>query len=266
MTPSPRPSDADLGALADGQLSPERAAAVEAALARDPDAQARLAAIRAQNAALASALDPWLAEPIPARLLSAATAPGRRGGYVRAARLAFAFAATLVLGVAVGWYGRDALLASHGTPTTFAREAAYSHAIYASDQGRPVEVSGAEEARLVRWLTRRLGVEVAAPDLTPVGFSLVGGRLVAGNEKPMALLMYENADRQRLTLQWRKSEPGTDEAAFRYAHENGVGVFYWIDENCAYALSGNVDRERLLAVSRLVYAQLAAAYAQHLQR
>ena len=46
--------------------------------------------------------------------------------------------------------------------------------------------------------------------------------------------------------------------AFRYAVENGVGVFYWIDDNCSYALSGNLDRAQLLAVGRIVYGQLAA--------
>ena len=177
-----------------------------------------------------------------------------------------ALAATLVVGIAVGWFGREALLVSQGTPTTFAREAAFSHAIYARDQGRPVEVGAQEEARLVRWLTRRLGVEVPPPDLSGMGYTLVGGRLVASNEKPTALLMYENADKQRLTLQWRKNDPKANEVAFRYAVENGVGVFYWVDANCAYALSGDIDRARLLAVANIVHAQLVAAYAQHLQR
>jgi|SRR5688500_3150391 len=263
---TPRPlSESDLHGYADGQLSPERTAEVEAGLARDPEATARVAEIRAQNTQLAQALDPWLAEPIPERLLEAATQPASRS-IAAWWRPAAALAATLVVGVAIGWFGREAVLARQGTPTTFAREAAFSHAIYAGDPGRPVEVTAQDEARLVRWLTRRLGVEVAPPDLTGVGFSLVGGRVVAGNEKPMALLMYENADKQRLTLHWRKNDPNTQEVAFRYAVENGVGVFYWIDGNCAYALSGNVDRARLLAVAHIVSGQLAAGYAPHLQR
>ena len=97
-----------------------------------------------------------------------------------------------------------------------------------------------------------------APDLNSVGYSLVGGRLVAGNEKPTGLFMYENADKQRLTLQVRKQAPGTSETAFHYAVENGIGVFYWIDEQCGYALSGNIDRAQLLSVARVVYGQLAA--------
>ena len=35
-------------------------------------------------------------------------------------------------------------------------------------------------------------------------------------------------------------------------------MFYWIDENCGYALSGKLDRAQLLAIARVVYGQLAA--------
>jgi len=255
-------SEADLHAYADGQLAPERASAVETVLAGDPALAARVAEIRAQSAALRDALDPELALPIPQRLLDAACAPpaGARPGAARWRRAvpAFAAAATLVLGVAVGWYGRDAMIERAGTPTTFARQAAYAHALYTADVRRPVEVWAAEEKSLVTWLTKRLGVPVMAPDLQSVGYTLVGGRLVAGNERPTALLMYENADKQRLTLQIRKQGSDSDETAFHYAVENGIGVFYWIDENCGYALSGNIDRTQLLAVARVVYGQLAA--------
>ena len=55
-----------------------RAAVVEAAIARDPELAARIAALRAQNAALRDALDPALAEPIPAHLLAAAVPPASR--------------------------------------------------------------------------------------------------------------------------------------------------------------------------------------------
>src|SRR5204863_3243313 len=169
-----------------------------------------------------------------------------------------AAAATLMLGVASGWYLRDVTLERDGTPTTFARQAALTHALYAGDVNRPVEIWAAEEKRLVTWLSRRLGFAVHAPDLNGAGFALVGGRLVAGNEKPTALFMYENADKQRLSLQVRRQPHGTSETAFRYAVENGIGVFYWIDEDCGYALSGNLDRAQLLNVARVVYGQLAA--------
>ncbi|HKP66860.1 MAG TPA: anti-sigma factor, partial [Casimicrobiaceae bacterium] len=89
-----------------------------------------------------------------------------------------------------------------------------------------------------------------------VGYALVGGRLVAGNEQPTALFMYENAAKQRLTLQARKQPAGTSETAFHYAIEDGVGVYYWIDDQCGYALSGSLDRAQLLKIGHLVYDQL----------
>ena len=50
----------------------------------------------------------------------------------------------------------------------------------------------------------------------------------------------------------------TDDTAFRYAVENGVGVFYWIDDDCGYAISGDVDRAQLLKIAYVVYGQLTA--------
>jgi len=68
-------TDADLNAYVDGQLAESRLAAVEEALVRDPSLAARVAQAKGHNAALHDALDPWLAESIPERLITAATGP-----------------------------------------------------------------------------------------------------------------------------------------------------------------------------------------------
>jgi anti-sigma factor RsiW len=256
MSPVPV-TDADLHAYADGHAPAERLPTIEAALREDATLAQFVADVRRQNAALRDALDAPLAEPIPQRLLdAAATAPPSRW---RRSLPGLAAAATLLLGCGIGWVARDAMLERAGTPTTFARQAALTHVLYAADVNRPVEIWAPEEKRMVTWLSRRLGFPVHAPDLNSFGYTLVGGRLVAGNEKPTALFMYENADKQRLTLQVRKSAGGPAETALRYQVEDGVGVFYWIDDRCGYALSGQTDRAQLLAMSRLVYGQLAAA-------
>ncbi len=252
-------AETDVHGYVDGQLSPARAAEVEAELLRDPELAARVAALRAQNVALRDAFDLALAEPIPGHLLAAATPPDPRAAR-SGLRLApaLAIAASLVVGVGLGWFGRDALIERAGTPTTFARQAAFAHALYAADINRPVEIWANEEKRLVAWLTKRLGFQLRAPDLNSVGYALVGGRLVAGNEMPTALFMYENADKERLSLQVRKQPSGAGETAFRYEVEKGVGVFYWIDDSSGYAISGNLDRARLLKIAHVVYGQLAA--------
>ncbi len=210
MAANPRPvPEADLQAYVDGRLPAEGCASVEAAMLRDPELAARVATLRAQNAALRDALDPVLTEPIPAHLLAAAVPPAQHATrFPRLLAPALGLAATLVVGIGVGWWLRDVLIERAGTPTSFARQAAFAHALYAADVNRPVEIWAAEEKRLVNWLTKRLGFQVHAPDLNAVGYALVGGRLVAGNEKPTALFMYENADKQRLSLQVRKQAAG----------------------------------------------------------
>jgi anti-sigma factor RsiW len=259
MSPALPISDDDLHAYADNQLPVERTREVTAVLESEPALAARVAEIRRMNAQLRDATDTWLAEALPRRLIAAATVPHtlRRGAFSRAWP-ALAAAASLVIGVASGWILRSEVLQEQGTPVTFQRQAALTHALYATDANRPVEIWANEEERMVRWLSRRLSFQLRPPNLNSVGFALVGGRLVAGNEKPGALFMYENADKQRISLLVRKDAERTRETAFRYALEDGVGVFYWIDDTCGYALSGNLDRQQLLSIARVVYGQLAA--------
>ena len=251
-------TDDDLNAFADNRLTGERARQIALVLEREPALAARVAEIRRLNTQLRDALDPWLAEPLPRALVTAAkpSRAHRRGGMFRAWP-ALAAAALLIVGVAIGWQLRGEILREEGTPDTFQRQAALTHALYAADPNRPVEIWANEEERLVRWLSKRLSFPLHAPNLNRAGFALVGGRLVAGNERPGALFMYENADKQRISLLVRKDAEGSRETAFRYAQEDGVSVFYWIDDACGYALSGNIDKQQLLSIARSVYGQLA---------
>src|SRR5437868_13025091 len=126
MTPLPL-TDADLNAYVDGALAPARAADVEQVLVKDSAVAARIADMRQQNSALREALDPWLSDPIPPALVDAARMPRATVRWRRFAPY-LAAAATLLLGVASGWYLRDATLDRGGTPTTFARQAAPTQA------------------------------------------------------------------------------------------------------------------------------------------
>ena len=120
--------------------------------------------------------------------------------------------------------------------------------------GIPVEVTASEEQHLVNWLSKRLGAGVRAPDLEPAGFALVGGRLLPGSDGgPAAQFMYEDQSGRRLTLYLRHAQWDSGETAFRDAERVGVSLFYWIDGPFGYALAGDLDRERLLEVARLVY-------------
>ena len=60
----------------------------------------------------------------------------------------------------------------------------------------------------------------------------------------------------RLTLYVSAQKGGTRDTAFRFSQEDRVSVFYWVDGNYGYAISGEVKRDQLLQVAEVVYKQL----------
>jgi len=239
----------DLQAYADNQLDPARRAEIATYLAAHPEDAKRVQAYQRQNELLSAMFDPVLEEPVPA--------PLRRPEFLRWVRgLRYgAMAASLALAVMLGWYIRGTQQ-EEVVYTTLARQAAVAHVVYVPEVLHPVEVRAEQEEHLTKWLSKRLGIPVHAPHLGAVGYELVGGRLLPGGEKPAAQFMYQDARGQRLTLYISADSKDGKETAFRYAREGNVSVFYWIDGSYGYALSGEMDRERLLTVAEAVYHEL----------
>jgi anti-sigma factor RsiW len=80
--------------------------------------------------------------------------------------------------------------------------------------------------------------------------------LLPGGAGPVAQFMFSGPQEQRLTLYLTREAAGR-ETAFRFGQEDGVNVFYWVDKDFGYALSGG-SRDELRRVAQAVYAQLAA--------
>lgn len=243
-------TEADLHAYVDGVLPPARAVEVEAYLAERPEESARVAAYREQVLALHREFDAALDEPLPPRLHPPRYYWGRP--LLRYA----AVMVWLTIGGVAGWqlhaYTADKRIES----TAWARRAAIAHVVYSPEVRHPVEVAANEEAHLVRWLSKRLGTSLKIPNLGDIGYALVGGRLLPGDRGPVAQFMYQDGKGQRLTLYVRVNTDDSRETAFRFAQEQGVGVFYWLDRTLGYALSGEVDKAELLRVATAVYRQL----------
>jgi anti-sigma factor RsiW len=240
----------ELHAYLDGQLEAARRAEVEAYLEAQPQEAEKLAAWRSQNDALHALFDPVLDETVPERLQR------RPASGVRWAWRAAAIAGWLVLGGIVGWQARDMMRGTESASSTWARRAAVAHVVYSPEVRHPVEVGADQEAHLVNWLSKRLGTQLKVPDLAPLGYGLVWGRLLPGERGPAAQFMYQDGKGQRLTLYVRTNTDETRETAFRFAQEKSIGVFYWLDRRVGYALSGEVDKAELLRVATAVYRQL----------
>ena len=248
-------SETELHAYVDGSLDTRRRAAVEAWLAANPEQQLRVDAYRTQDQLLRAAFAPILDEPVPARLRAPVHRSRPRPWIGRLAALA----ASLIVGVAVGWVMRGIGPMPHLplADATLPQRAALAHAIYTPEVLHPVEVGAEQEAHLVRWLSRRLDQPLRTPDLSGLGFRLVGGRLLPGGDKPAGQFMYENGTGRRLTLYVSTDLAGNRETAFRFAHERGASVFYWLDGPLGYALVAEMEREALLHAAETVYRQLS---------
>lgn len=243
-------TEEELHAHADGLLPDGRRAAVEGYLAAHPEEAARVQSWTRITAALHGTYDEVLDEPVPRRL--AAQRPPSR----LVPRLAVA--AALLLAGTAGWWLRGAAPARLLAPAEalLPHRAAVAHAVYSPEVRHPVEVTGAEEAHLVAWLSKRLGTTLRAPRLGGVGYELLGGRLLPGERGPVAQFMYADAAGKRLTLYVARAEAGEAGTAFRFTQEGGVGVFYWVDRSMGYALSGELPRDELLRVADAAYAQI----------
>jgi len=219
---------------------------VEGAPQEDPE-------LKALSQALHQLYDPVLGEPVPERLRA------RPRGW-RAAAIAASWAFLgLCAGTIAGWqlHASRPVIAPQAEVPGFVKRAAIAHATYSPEVRHPVEVGADQEQHLVAWLSKRLGAQVRAPKLDAVGYSLVGGRLLPGDNGPVAHFMYQTAQGRRITLYVRTEAAENRETAFRFAAEGNVKVFYWIDRKLGYAISSaDVGKDDLLKVANVVYQQL----------
>jgi anti-sigma factor RsiW len=224
-----------------------------------PATAERIGSYVAQREALRSALAWRAAEPIPpslnvARLLEAGLARRRAPWRVAAAVLL-----ALGLGGSGGWFLRAAVGPSVSSGLTeLAREAVASHLVYAADLRRPVELWAAQRDDLARWLSNRLNRPVAPPDLSAVGYKLMGGRLVATERGPAGLFMYDNDQGKRLSIFVRPLDVGQTTEIVQTEIGN-IDGFAWVSKGVGYTVIGSDSGPELRRVSQQAKQQIEGA-------
>jgi anti-sigma factor RsiW len=252
-----------LSAYVDGELEAADRERVDSWLQSHPEDRARVQAWQADRAALAALFNPVLDEPAPAALRATVWRSHARPRWAMAAAAAGLLLAGGVLGAAGAWQWQARVNAAQlalvrqqmaaGTAQGWVQRAAFAHSIYTNEPRHAVEV-GAQEEHLSRWLTRRIDIPVKLFDLKAQGFDLVGGRLLPDGPGKSAQLMYQDAEKRRVTVYLRKPEPGAD-AAFRFEQQGPLGLFYWVEEGAGYALVGELPKDTLLALAKAIYDQ-----------
>lgn len=252
----------DLHAYADGLLSPDRRAEVDQHLVATPEDAARIAAWRRINEDLHGAFDGELTRAVPQEW----TTPPHPTAWQtfrawQGTRAAAAVAALVLVGAgaAGGWYARQSTAPPQVAATgqaPIAYYAARAHDTFAQEVRHPVEVASDQEDHLVRWLSNRLGAPVKAPNLSSIGYKLMGGRLLPSGQTLAAQFMYEDASGARLTLYVKSGMTGEQESKFRYQDDGGVLVCFWSEGAFGYALAGRLPRQNLWKVAEIAYNQL----------
>jgi anti-sigma factor RsiW len=243
--------DHELHAYVDDAMSAPERERFEELLREDPEALEQIRAYRQQNEDLHAAFDDVLAETHSLKLPASRVGAWRGGPW--------ALAASLVIGVGIGFVAARSVSLPAAPRESLAQQAVLAHVAYLPEVRHPVEVGAQEEDHLIAWLSKRLAVPLRAPRLDAAGYRLLGGRLLPATggigDAPVALLMYENAKGKRVSLLFRR-EPENKDTAFRFAQEGDTRVFYWIDGPYGCALAGDIERDELLRLSRIVYQQL----------
>src|SRR5258708_18640731 len=130
------------------------------------------------------------------------------------------------------------------------RRASLAHAVYAPEVSHRVEARSRDE--LLQWLSERLQMKVQAPSVEAAGLAFIGGRLLPGERAPAALLMYEAANGQRVTLYWGPEFRRERETGLVHARaDNGTRLYYWLHDECAYPIpSAGLRGKELLRIAK----------------
>lgn len=248
----------DLHAYVDGHLDPARRRMVEAYLQADSEAAARAADWAEQNRRLSALFDPVLDEPIPPRL-TAAIARGRQratpawslGGWVMRAAASFAI---LAIGAALG-FGAARYLGDDGADDTLQAtlplEAQTAFKVYVAEKRHAVEVPAADVDHLTQWLSNKMKTKVRPPDLTALGWTLLGGRLLPSSDGPACLFIYEDKAGRRVMV-YLVSNANNEGTTVQFRDQNGVRSLYWLEGPLGYALTGNLERGDLMPIASVV--------------
>ena len=251
-------SDDELHAYVDRQIDAGRRMMVERYIRENPDVARRVASYEGQRTLLREALSPLAAEPVPPRLRLDRIIGDRLQHRQPWWRLAAMIVLGLGLGALAGWYLPRAPPEPNRVTSAMAllrQEAIATHVVFAADRRHPIEVSAAERDHLKQWLSNRLNRAVVPPDLSGLGYKLLGGRLLATDQgRPAALFMYEGPNNERLSVIVRPMAPNLYAAPTDLAQGtiNGSG---WIDDGLGFAVVAALPGAELERIASQIKAE-----------
>jgi len=234
----------ELMAYIDGSLPPDRAAEVEAMLARDPEAREAVAQQRHFDNLLrdyAGAAD-GQSENLKTAALERKLAGKLKTRKWRAALwgpMPRRMVAGLVLFVA-GWGGHAYYSHTvHETMTahpSFIGPSLAGHLTYALTQQNQVEFPGDQMQAALAWMSDQMQQKIDSPKLERVGYEVQSARLMMVDEQPVAVFYYTNPEGEQATVSITPRTFSQPHYSLRVADIANYKTAYWSSDALHYAV------------------------------
>lgn len=111
-----------------------------------------------------------------------------------------------------------------------------------------VDVPSSDRHTVKPWFQGRLDFSPPVPDLSDLGWTLIGGRLDYVDGRPVAVLVYQRRMHNINVFLWPNRGPADD--AIRREDAQGYQILHWNGAEMAYWVVSDLNRAELLELAR----------------
>ncbi len=233
------PSDSDLHAYVDHQLSEQDRRLLEHYLASHPQVAARVQAWQQDAQHLRAALGGALLQPANPALDPVQIRARLKQRSLR--RLASAAVLLVAVGVGglSGWQARELTLA--GSSVLPMTDALQAYRLFAEQGMLPADFKVQGNQSMQAWLDRYFTPASPVPDLPGAGFRAVSGRLLSTEQGPAAMVLYEDRAGRKVSFYIRPPGPQNKLLPPGSRREGPLQAQYWSGQGYNYAMVGPAE-------------------------
>lgn len=244
-----------LSAYLDNELTEEEVREIEAILKNDDAAAAELADLKAAHEAIENQLSESMKSTVPLSLVSQimnAELDGETETPVAANSnspwRSIAAGVALLFAGGIGGYIYSAQTVEPvqiASAKSWVQYVAEYHGIYAAQKRHLVEVGANEADHIVSWLGATTAVPFDIPDLTAAGYTFQGARLLGVGGKPVAQLLYTDADGLVIAICFQKGNSDIDASDFKETNIDAFNIVSWRQRSASFLVIGETAQDEL---------------------
>lgn len=243
----PFPDETGIHDYVDGRLDEAGCTRMEAWLDRHPARAEEIRGWRRDAQRLRAALGGLPASPGRVAM-DPATIRTRRRQRVRA-RMALAAMLVLTLGVGgiTGWQAHRFTAPAAAAPMADALQA---YRMFVTNRHLQLDVVQQQPGELQAWLDRHFHEPEPLPNLDGAGFRPIGGRLLATDDGPAAVVLYENGNGAAIAFYIRPPSSSRGMLPHGQRREGQLAAAYWSGNGYNYALVSRDDPRDVRLIQR----------------